>query len=65
MSTKKKRCKYITTNPKVQNIFVHTIVNVIFKYMLHVKSTKSYLTTMMVFSVTQKLIVDVTKLQKI
>jgi len=31
MLTKNEQCKYATINPKVQAIFVHTIVNVIFK----------------------------------
>ncbi len=43
MSTKNKRCKYVATNPKVQNIFVHAIVNVIFKYMLHVKKHQIFI----------------------
>jgi hypothetical protein len=29
-----------TTNPNAQAIFIHTIVNVIFKYMVQVKDTK-------------------------
>jgi hypothetical protein len=40
MLTKNQQCKYATINPKAQAIFVHTIVNVIFKYMLQVKNTK-------------------------
>jgi len=40
MWTKNERCKYAAINPKVQVIFVHTIVNAIFKYMLQVKNTK-------------------------
>jgi len=40
MLTKNERCKYATINPKAQAIFVHIIVNVIFKYMLQVKNTK-------------------------
>jgi len=31
---KNKQCKQIAINPKAQAIFVHTFVNVIFKYML-------------------------------
>jgi hypothetical protein len=41
MLTKNERCKYVTINPKAQAIFVHDIVNVIFKYMLQVKKTKN------------------------
>jgi NADH:ubiquinone oxidoreductase subunit 6 (subunit J) len=41
MVTKNARCKYATINPKAQAIFVHVIVNVIFKYMLQVKYTKN------------------------
>jgi hypothetical protein len=40
MLTKNERCKYATINPKAQTIFVHTIVNVILKYMLQVKNKK-------------------------
>jgi hypothetical protein len=40
MLTKNERCNYEIINPKAQVIFVHTIVNVIFKYMLYVKNTK-------------------------
>jgi len=40
MLTKNEQCKYATINPKAQAIFVHIIVNVIFKYMLQVKNTK-------------------------
>jgi hypothetical protein len=40
MLRKNERCKYATINPKARAIFVHIIVNVIFKYMLQVKNTK-------------------------
>jgi hypothetical protein len=40
MLTKNEQCKYATINSKVQAIFVHIIVDVIFKYMLQVKNTK-------------------------
>ncbi len=40
MLTKNERCKYEIINPKAQAIFVHTIVDVIFKYMLYAKNTK-------------------------
>jgi hypothetical protein len=39
MLAKNEWCKYATINPKAQAIFVHTIVNVIFKYMLQIKNT--------------------------
>ncbi len=41
MLTKNEICKHATINPKAQAIFVHTIVNVIFQYMLQVKNTKN------------------------
>jgi uncharacterized protein YvpB len=41
MLTKNERCKYAMINLKAQAIFVHAIVNVIFKYMLQVKNTKN------------------------
>jgi hypothetical protein len=41
MLAKNERCKYAVINPKAQAIFVHIIVNVIFKYMLQVKYTKN------------------------
>jgi hypothetical protein len=34
MLEKNERCKQTTINPKAQAIFVHTIINVVFKYML-------------------------------
>ncbi len=34
MLTKNEQCKYAMINPKAQAIFIHIIVNVIFKYML-------------------------------
>ncbi len=34
MLEKNKQCKQVAINPKAQAIFVHTFVNVIFKYML-------------------------------
>jgi hypothetical protein len=40
MLTKNEQCKYATINPNVQVIFVHSIVNVVFKYMSQVKNTK-------------------------
>ncbi len=40
MLTKNEWCKYVVINPKFQAIFVHTIINVIFKYMLQEKNTK-------------------------
>ncbi len=40
MLTKNEQCKYATINPKPQAIFAHTIVNVIFKYILQVRNTK-------------------------
>jgi len=39
--TRNERCKYVAINPKVQAIFVHTILNPIFKYMLQVKNTNN------------------------
>jgi len=36
MLNKNVKCKQATINPKVHAIFVHTIVNVIFKYMIQV-----------------------------
>jgi hypothetical protein len=36
MLNENERCKQTTINPKVQAIFVHFLVNVIFKYMLQV-----------------------------
>jgi len=41
-----------SNNPKAQAIFVHKIVNVIFKYMLQVKNTKDLSNNNLVFSVT-------------
>jgi hypothetical protein len=40
MLTKNEWCKYAIINPKARAIFVHTIVNVIFKYILQMKNTK-------------------------
>ncbi len=41
MLDKNERCKQATINPKAQAIFVHILVNVIFKYMLQVKNRKT------------------------
>jgi hypothetical protein len=38
MLDKNERCKQATINPKAQAIFVHILVNVIFKCMLQVKT---------------------------
>jgi hypothetical protein len=40
MLIKNEWCKYAIINPKAQAIFVHAIVNVIFKYILQVKNKK-------------------------
>jgi len=40
-----KQCKQPTINPKVQAIFVHTLVTNIFKYMLQVKDSKKITNT--------------------
>jgi hypothetical protein len=40
-----KRCKQPTVNPKVQAIFVDTLVTNIFKYMLQVKDSKKITNT--------------------
>jgi hypothetical protein len=37
MFLKNEWCKLATINPKAQTIFVHTLINVVFKYMLQVK----------------------------
>jgi hypothetical protein len=46
MLNKNERCRQTTINPKAQAIFVHTVVNVIFKYMLQVKNKKQSLIIM-------------------
>jgi hypothetical protein len=40
MLTKNEGCKYAIINPKAQAIFVHIIVNIIFKYMLQIINPK-------------------------
>jgi hypothetical protein len=40
MLEKNEKCKQVAINPKVQAIFVHTLINVLFKYMLQVKDSK-------------------------
>jgi hypothetical protein len=37
MLKKNEQCKQTTINPKAQAIFVHTLINVVLKYMLQVK----------------------------
>jgi hypothetical protein len=41
MLIKNEQCKEATMNPKAQGIFVHTIIHVIFKYILQMKKKKN------------------------
>jgi hypothetical protein len=62
MLEKNEQCKQVAINPKVQAIFVHILINVVFKYMLQVKHSKIITNTNPCVFGHIKFIMDVVKL---